>query len=207
MDLNALERNTQAIYDRNATAFDAQRARVLYEQKWLDRFGSLLPTGGHILDLGCGAGEPIARYYIDHGYEVTGLDFSGAMLAIAKERFPNNEWILGDMRSFSLDRQFDGIIGWNSFFHLSQDDQRATLGILVNHLRPGGVLMLTVGPEAGEVTGHVNGELVYHASLSRIAYTSILNEYGVDVIAFVAEDEECDMQSVLLARKKAPPPS
>ena len=202
MDLAQLAQQTREVYNRNATAFDTQRAKKLYERKWLDAFTSKIPEGGRILDLGCGAGEPISAYFIQQGYQVIGTDFSEAMLSIAKDRFPENDWFLADMRSLSLDQSFDGIIGWNSFFHLNQTDQRTTLPILANHLRPAGILLLTVGPEAGEVTGHVNGELVYHASLSLDEYTSILDEAGLDVIAFVAEDEECDGQSVLIAQKR-----
>lgn len=61
--------------------------------------------------------------------------------------------------------------------------------------------MLTVGPEAGEVTGHVNGEPVYHASLAPETYARLLAENGCRVAEFVKEDETCGFQTVLLASK------
>ena len=61
--------------------------------------------------------------------------------------------------------------------------------------------MLTIGPEDGEVTGRVGGEPVYHASLSPDAYQAILERLGLSLERLVAEDPDCDMHTVLLARK------
>ena len=48
------------LYDRHADAWDRQRSRSLMERGWLDRFVGAMPPGDHVLDLGCGMGEPIA---------------------------------------------------------------------------------------------------------------------------------------------------
>ncbi|MEM7786374.1 MAG: class I SAM-dependent methyltransferase [Bacteroidota bacterium] len=201
LDFNALERQTRAVYERNAAAFDHQRAKHLFERAWLDRFIDGLPEGAHILDLGCGSGEPMARYLIAHGFRITGVDAAQAMIDIAQTRFPEHTWRQGDMRELDLGETFDGIIGWNSFFHLPPGDQPDTLRSIVAHLKPGGRLMLTVGPENGEVTGHVNGEQVYHGSLSPDTYTRILGELDLRIIDFVLEDKACDFHTVLLAQK------
>ena len=196
-----IEKQTLNVYTRNADAFDRQRAKGLHEWKWLSRFAAHVVAGGTVLDVGCGAGEPIAEYFITEGFDVTGVDFSESMLALARTRFPKQKWLHCDMRELALGSTFDGIIAWNSFFHLTQEDQRDVLDLFVQHLNPGGVLMLTVGPDAGEVIGHVNGEEVFHASLSPSEYTAILNNNGLEIVEFVFEDEECDFQTVLLAKR------
>jgi len=61
-------------YERDAIAWDTDRGRNLVEKLWLDRFTSLLPGGGSVLDLGCGSGEPIGRYLTEHGLSVIGID-------------------------------------------------------------------------------------------------------------------------------------
>jgi len=199
--LAALALKTHKIYERNAARFDAERPKGLHERVWLDRFTEWLPVNGSILDLGCGAGDPIAKFFMNQGFAVTGVDFSSAMLELAKARFPGAEWILGDMRQVDLGRQFHGIIGWNSFFHLTQPEQRSTLERLADHLASGGALMLTVGPEAGEVDGHVGDDRVYHSSLSPDEYARILARRHIEIVEFKAEDPDCDFQTVLLARK------
>lgn len=105
------------------------------------------------------------------------------------------------MRALSLGTAFDAIIGWDSFFHLTQSEQRAALPRIAAHLSPGGRLLLSVGPKAGEVTGTVEGAPVYHASLDAEDYRAILADAGAPVEAFVPEDPSCDYHSVLLARK------
>ncbi|GAB4529060.1 MAG: class I SAM-dependent methyltransferase [Parvularculaceae bacterium] len=162
-----------------------------------------MPEGGAALDLGCGAGEPIARYLIDAGYSVTGMDYAAPMIEIARARLPAARWIAGDMRDLALGEAFDGVIGWDSFFHLTMAEQRALLPKLAAHIAPGGALMLTVGPEAGETAGMVEGEAVYHASLDPDEYRTILTREGFADIVFVAEDPDCDFHSILLASKRS----
>ena len=201
-DLTALASKTQDIYTRHGEQFDRERAKTLFEKPWLDRFLALMSSRGTILDVGCGAGEPIAQYFIEQGFKVTGVDFSPSLIEIAQKRFPDHRWIVGDMRALNLKEQFDGLIAWHSFFHLTADEQRATLAAFANHLTEGGVMMLTVGPEEGEVVGHVGGDPVYHASLSFNGYKQALQDLGMEMVRFVPEDPECDYASVLLARKQ-----
>ncbi len=201
-DLKHIAQRTQDIYERNAARFDAERGKRLVERTWLDRFCSLVPRGGRILDLGCGSGDPIARYLLTQGYAVTGADFSEPMLEIARARLPDARWLHADMRTLALGETFDGIIGWHSFFHLTPDEQKGALARMAEHLGPGGALMLTVGPDAGEVTGHVGDDVVYHSSLSPRAYESLLAERGIEIVAFAVEDADCDGATVLLAQKR-----
>jgi SAM-dependent methyltransferase len=203
MSLTELAKGTRGVYERNAHGFDRHRGRRLIERAWLDRFLALVPDGEPVLDLGCGAGEPIARYLIEKGCEVWGADFAEPMLALARARFPAARWVHADMRTLDLGRTFGGIVAWDSFFHLTMDEQRAVIPLLTRHLSPGGALLLTVGPDEGEVTGTVEGEAVYHASLSPAEYARLLAASGLAVTAFVAEDQACDFHSVLLATAKA----
>lgn len=200
-DLTQLASRTQAVYERNAQRFDTERSKGLHEKPWLDRFLDGLPAGGKILDLGCGAGMPIAAYFMGKGFAVTGLDASAAMIRLAKQYLPNGDWRKGNMRSLDLEEAFDGIIGWNSFFHLTRSEQRDVLPRLAGHLAINGQLMLTVGPENGEAAGHVGDDCIYHASLSPDEYASLLLASGLVMKQFVVEDPQCDFQTVLLAQK------
>ena len=191
----------QGVYDRQAAAYDAQRSRALFEARWLARFTAQLPAGGRVLDLGCGAGEPIARWFKAEGFAVTGVDFSPAMLEIVRRRWPDGDWRQADMRSFDLGERFDGIVAWDSFFHLTAAEQRGCIGRMARHLVPGGALLVTVGPEAGEAEGTVGGEPVYHASLSPADYAACLERNGLRLTGFLAEDPETDRHSVLMARR------
>jgi trans-aconitate methyltransferase len=203
LDWPALAASTRGVYVRHAARFDAERPRHLHERVWLERFAARMPENAMVLDLGCGAGEPIAGWLVQAGFRLIGIDAAAPMLAIARRRYPDGDWRQADMRSLDLPERCHGIIGWSSFFHLRPDEQRATLRRLAAHLLPRGALMLTVGPQAGEVTGTVAGEPVYHSSLTPEAYEAILAAAGLDMVQLVKEDPECDRHTILLAQMRA----
>lgn len=190
---------TLVVYDRHAKAWDLHRSRVFFEKAWLKRFVSVIPAQSSILDVGCGAGEPIAAYLIERGFSVTGVDVSPAMIEISRSRFPEMDWVVMDMRDLALKRRFHGLVGWDSFFHLDPDEQRSTLQLFFRHLHPGGALLLTVGHEAGEVLGTVEGERVYHSSLDSEEYRQILFSAGFKKVEIALQDKDCGFHTVLLA--------
>ena len=190
------------IYQKYGRDWTELRGDYLYEKAWLDRFLALLPsTDANVLDLGCGSGQPIAAYLIENGCQVTGVDRSEVMLEMARESFPEQTWINVDMRHFHFDQQFDGILAWDSFFHLTPDDQRAMFAQFSAHAKRGAALMFTSGPSHGEAIGEMFGEPLYHASLDAEEYRALLAQYGFDVVKMVAEDAECTGHTVWLAKK------
>ena len=75
----------------------------------------------------------MARNLAEHAVRVTGIDSSPAMAALCRERLPAHEWMVADMRSLALGRAFNGILAWDSFFHLKPDDQRRMFEIFAAH--------------------------------------------------------------------------
>jgi SAM-dependent methyltransferase len=203
----AVHERIVGLYEENAAAFDRMRSRDLFEKAWLGRFAALLPPGGTILDIGCGMGEPVARYLIGLGFEVTGYDSSPAMIALCRRRFPGREWLVGDMRALDLGRRFDGLIAWHSSFHLTQQNQRALFPRFANHLRAGGHLMFTGGDEHGERIGEWMGEPLYHASLAPDEYRELLETNGLEELDHRARDPDCGGATVWLARRASLTPS
>ena len=107
-----------------------------------------------LLDLGCGTGNhdlPLLR----RGYEVTGLDGSNAMIAIARrkaraERLPLR-LVRADMRSFNLGRTFDvaismfGAIG----YVLADRDVAGCFRSVARHLSEDGLLVFEYWQTSG----------------------------------------------------------
>ena len=116
-DHNALADRIVGHYEKHARAWDSDRGRNLFEKGWLDRFLALTgEAGASILDIGCGSGEPIAQYLISQGRMVTGIDAAPTLIDLCRVRFPSHDWIVGDMRTLALGRQFNGLVAWDSFF-------------------------------------------------------------------------------------------
>ena len=61
-------------------------------------FSALLPPGGDVLDVGCGAGVPVARFLVLAGFKVTGVDASSSMLKLARIHVPEANFVKMDMR-------------------------------------------------------------------------------------------------------------
>ena len=200
-DQSELAQNIIEIYKKHARAWTELRGQFLYEKAWLDHFLSLLPDHSTILDLGCGSAKPIAAYLIAQGHSVVGVDSSEVMIEMAQENFPEQSWIQADMRQMDLGQKFQGILAWDSFFHLTQEDQRAMFSIFQKHAEPRAALMFTSGPNHGEAIGNLFGEALYHASLAAEEYKQLLNDHGFQVIKMVAEDVECAGHTVWLAQK------
>lgn len=191
------------LYQRHGAAWLAKRSTDLLERGWMERFETLLPRSARILDLGCGSGLPIARYFAGLGHEVTGIDSAPDMIARFRSNLPAQEGHVADMRTLSLERRFDGIIAWNSFFHLNHRDQRAMFRTFADHAAPGAALMFTSGPAHGEALGELEGDTLYHASLAPEEYRDRLDEAGFDVIDHVAEDASCGNLTIWLARQRS----
>jgi len=188
-------------YERNAHAFDAARQRQFSERHWLDRFLLAVPKNGHIVDLGCGAGEPIARHLIDTGHVVTGVDSSPRMIALARTRFPRHCWVATDMRALAPGQRFQGVIAWDSLFHLRCEHQVEMIEKAARWLDPGGGLLFNTGPARGEALGCQFGDELYHASLDPPEYRALFAELGLIEMAFAPDDAATGGRSIWLARK------
>jgi SAM-dependent methyltransferase len=190
------------LYERHAETWVQARLREtkFYEEAWLDRFCATIPPSGSVLDCGCGAGEPIARYFSGRGYAVMGIDSSVAMVRMFQARLPGQHALVADMRTLSLTETFHGILAWDSLFHLTQSEQRQMFPIFRAHAAPRAALMFTSGTSNGEAIGLLGGEPLYHASLDASEYRKLLEDQGFDVVATVAEDQTCGGRTVWLAQ-------
>ncbi len=192
--------NVFLTYERISDWYDERRCKDLFERHYLDKVIKHIPPRGTILDLGCGTGQPIAEYFIKKEFSVTGVDGSKAQIKKAKQLVPKMHTICDDMRHTHLDKQFDCIIAWHSFFHLNQDDQRDMFKIFKQHIKPNGLLVFTSGTEESEVWSDNDREMLYHASLSEDEYQSLLNEYHFEIVLHKIEDPDCGDATIWIAK-------
>jgi SAM-dependent methyltransferase len=190
------------LYRRHALAWADDRNKTLFEKAWLDRFVAPLPLNPAVLDIGCGCAEPIGRYLIENGCKVTGVDSSPELIAMAREKFPDCDWRVGDMRVLPHGQTFDGVLAWDSFFHLCPADQRKMFSLFQALTAPGGTLMFTSGMSYGVAMGTYRGEPLYHASLDTSEYQSLLEASGFEVLEHVLEDPTCGHHTVWLSRRR-----
>ncbi len=171
------------------------------ERLWLDRLMMPLPRGAAILDLGCGGGEPIDRYLIDHGFQIVGVDHRAPLIDLACTRFPRHSWLLGDMRTIILDEQFAAVLAWHSLHLLSAIDQATMARRAAAWLKPGGRLLFSVLPaDDDDLEGFRPGSR-FRDDLSAADYNGALAAQGLIEMAHVEADRACNGAGIWLVRK------
>jgi len=154
-----------ADFDRLARFYDSEYGEFDADIPMYQAFAER--TGSPVLELACGTGRillPLAKV----GIHITGLDISGAMLEIARQKVAaagvgdRVRLLQADMRDFALDQQFHmAFCAINSFMHLeTQADQLAALRCWRRHLRPGGLLILDLFPPDPNELANDDGRLI-----------------------------------------------
>jgi SAM-dependent methyltransferase len=104
-------------------------------------------AGGPVLEAGCGTGRVLLRL-LEAGLDADGFDLSGPMIVRFRAKARKKAWqkrvIEADMREFSLPRRYARVIcAFNGFAHCeTTDDQVRALRCFLEHLEPGGALVL-----------------------------------------------------------------
>ena len=114
---------------------DEYRAMAPYVRK--------LPKGARILDGGCGLGD-WTLYFARQGFSVVGLDLSRQTVEQLQARFPEAEFVDGDIRRTAFpDSSFDAYFSWGVFEHFESGLQDC-VGEAFRVVKPGGLLFVTV---------------------------------------------------------------
>jgi len=109
-----------------------------------DRFVSLLPKGGSVLDVGC-AGGIKTKYFLDRGFSVTGIDISENLIEIAKREVTEAEYKVMSMTELnSMDKQFDGVFAQASLLHIPKAQAADVVRMMAERTVPGGYVYLAV---------------------------------------------------------------
>lgn len=121
-------------------------------------------TGTKALDLCCGHGN-VASGLVKAGAQVTGLDFSPAMLDMARTAVPEAQFVEGDAMALEFeDASFDVVTIGFGMPHVP--DPPKVVAEARRVLRPGGRLAFSVwcGPEVDTALGYVFGAIGQHGS-------------------------------------------
>lgn len=149
----------------------------------LDKFISLLPKNAHVLDVGCGAGIPTAKYLIHRNIDVTGVDISDVMLTMAKENVPNANFIKMDMNDLKFNENtFDGIISVYTLFHVPRKYHSSIFNQFYNILKPGGILLINSGIYESEGISIFFGAPMFWSNYDSTATLKLVKEAGFSII-------------------------
>jgi SAM-dependent methyltransferase len=107
-----------------------------------DNWISKLPESAHVLDAGCGHGDPVITHLLERGLRVTGSDLSPVMLGRARAKFPQVEFWEKDTTELEAEAEFDGVCSFSSMIYLDPIDFFHSIYRIYRALKPGGSLFL-----------------------------------------------------------------
>lgn len=141
-----------AFYDRWAAHYAqlAHRAPGVGRMRRIAVDELRLPTGGTVVDMGCGAGAnfPALRGAVGHEGQIVGIDVSQPMLTRARSVDTGVDTVRGDARRPPIDGAIDGILA--TFVVTLFDDPAAVIEQWWSLLPPGGSLaVLNLAPMRG----------------------------------------------------------
>ena len=136
------DKETLRVYDAKAAEYAKLIKRENNDDPHLDRFINKLPTGGRVLDLGCGPGIS-AACMANAGLQVDAIDGSAEMIAMATQHQGVTAWqaTFDEITGINI---YDGI--WANFclLHASKEAVPQHLAALATALKPGGAFHIAM---------------------------------------------------------------
>lgn len=192
-------------YDRIAEDWHASR-RAFTAQKYVDVILDRLEPGASVLDLGCGTGEPVARYLAGRGLRVVCVDESAAMLEIARRVVPEAEFVRADMCALEPDERFNerfaAVVVWDSLFHVERARHLSVFRTLSRLLSPGGLLLLSAGGTAhAGFTSEMHGQAFFYSAHDPAETLRLLASAGFEIELCEEDDPSSKGHIAIVARR------
>lgn len=106
---------------------------------------SIVGPPARVLDAGCGTGR-VALRLAERGFTCTGVDVDPSMLAVARERSPDLDWVAADLATLDLGSTYDVVVAAGNVVPLvAPGSEAAVVTALAAHVAPDGVLVAGFG--------------------------------------------------------------
>ncbi len=168
----------KAGYDHCASNYAGQRLTIAPQE--LRLITEKLSPKSSILDVGCGAGTPVAKY-LSADYYVTGVDLSSRMIDLAKTNAPTARFVATDIMTAEFPAtHFDAIVSFYALFHIPRQEHEELFRRFADWLKPGGMLLVTLArrDDGPGYTDNFCGVTMYWSNFGLEVYRNILEKTG-----------------------------
>jgi ubiquinone/menaquinone biosynthesis C-methylase UbiE len=169
-------------YDRIARRYERWADHSGVRHRYLSQVRAAVPAGELVVDLGCGTGRHATRHLAER-YRVVGVDISPVSASLAQKSIPTARFVVGDMTEVSFrPGVLGGVTALFSLIHVPCREQAGVLRAARSWLKPGGLLVVTMGvSESENRTGSFLGMPMYWSSLSRADNVRLVEDSGYRV--------------------------
>jgi SAM-dependent methyltransferase len=178
-------------YDAVADRYLAWSSTAPVRLRYLERLLELLPAASDVLELGCGAGEPVTRRLAER-HRVVAVDVSARQLELAARFAPQAQLLLADMLdlAFAPD-SFDAVVAFYSLTHVPRPHHADLLARIVEWVRPGGFVLVTMGAsdDPGSVDDDWLGAPMYFSHFDSATNRALVQRSGIRIISADIVDE------------------
>jgi SAM-dependent methyltransferase len=179
-------------YDAIADRYLAWSSTAPVRNRYLERLLALLPAQSDVLELGCGAGEPVTRELAAR-HRLVAVDISARQLELASRAAPNAQLLLADMVELAFEpASFDAVIAFYSLTHVPRTHHADLLERIVRWLRPGGLVLLTMGAsdEPGSVDDDWLGAPMYFSHFDAATNRAMARRAGIRIVSSDIVEED-----------------
>jgi ubiquinone/menaquinone biosynthesis C-methylase UbiE len=169
-------------YDRLAEKYQVIR-HTFDNKKELGEFTSLLPKKAKVLDVGCGTGVPATKFFVEKGFDVTGIDFSDNMVKLARKNAPKAKFVLKDMTKLDFEADsFDGLTALYSVIHVPRKKHFSLFQSFHRILKPEGIMLICLGPDEWEATDKYYDADMFWSHYSPEKSLQLIKKAGFEII-------------------------
>ncbi|MBZ9599846.1 MULTISPECIES: class I SAM-dependent methyltransferase [Streptomyces] len=172
------------VFDALGERYEEVFGQVPGQIEALDWLTARLPAGARVLDVGSGTGRPTAETLVRAGCDVTGIDVSAAMVALARARVPGARFEQADVRTYTPPPGgFDAVCSFFPLLVMDQPEVAAALDRMASWTAPGGYFVMATVP--GDIRGldiEWMGHAVTVSSLSTDDHLARLADRGLEVL-------------------------
>ena len=136
-------------YDKVSKAYRSENDNVDHYMNWCQRILELRPNSRTALDIGCGCGIPVCKFFSEHGLQTVGIDLSHTQIERAKKLAPLATYICEDYLS-TANEQYHIITAFYSIIHIDRTLHPRVFAKIYNQLGDSGIAVVTVAHQAWE---------------------------------------------------------
>lgn len=190
-----------AAYEKLGTTYLDYR-RTLKSEPYIRALTKYIPKKARVLDVGCGAGEPVDDLLVKWGYEVEGIDLSPSLITHARRAVPEASFNVKDMQDLSMaEYRVDAIVCLYALFHISRALHKKMIKIFATYLPVGGAMLISMGDRAFEGNHKMYGVESFSSQYGSERNKEIIESVGFKIVETDMAKSGGECHQMIIARR------